>query len=350
MRTLKPDDLNSVIGSLIHPEKLFSRVEVLQKKCPVPTSPGIYAWFFKEIPEDVPTEGCIKFADKNLLYVGISPKKPPRMGKPSSQNLRKRIKNHYRGNAEGSTLRLTLGCLLSEKIGIELRRVGSGKRMTFHDGEDKLSTWMNENAFVSWVVHEEPWRVEDQTIKQLSLPLNLRDNESHPFHRYLSSKRRDSKRGARAKSILPKVQSHVWLSSARIEGVNMIRVTAGLLEKKGKLLIAQRRSGDILEYKWELPGGKIEDDESPEDCLKRELFEEFSINIEVDKFFGSNEHEYEHGHIELLAYRVKHISGEFSPISHENIQWVIPEKLMEYDFAEADKPLIQKYLKEKHVI
>jgi hypothetical protein len=61
------------------------------------------------------------------------------MGKPSKQNLRSRIKNHYRGNAESSTLRLTLGFLLSEKLGIELRRVGSGKRMTFSQGEKVLS-------------------------------------------------------------------------------------------------------------------------------------------------------------------------------------------------------------------
>ena len=201
--TNKPDEKESVIESLVHPEKLFSRVKVLQKDCPVPSSSGVYAWFFKEIPQGVPIDGCLKVNGNNLLYIGISPKKPPRKGKPSSQNLRKRIKNHYSGNAEGSTLRLTLGCLLTGKLGIELRRVGSGKRMTFHEGEEVLSEWMSENAFVSWVVHKEPWRIEDQAIRQISLPLNLRDNESHPFHRRLSSIRRDSKRKARAKSILP---------------------------------------------------------------------------------------------------------------------------------------------------
>jgi hypothetical protein len=201
--TNKPEEWEPSVSTLVHPEKQFSRVEVLQKDCPVPSSMGVYAWFFKEIPPGVPLDGCIQFNDKHLLYVGISPKKPPRMGKPSSQNLRTRIKNHYSGNAEGSTLRLTLGCLLSEKLGIELRRVGSGKRMTFHVGEEKLSNWMSGNAFVSWVVNEEPWRVEDQAIRQLSLPLNLRDNKSHPFHRRLTSIRRASKRKARAKSILP---------------------------------------------------------------------------------------------------------------------------------------------------
>jgi hypothetical protein len=74
----------------------------------------------------------------SLLYVGISP--PPKNGaKPSKQTMRERIRYHYQGNAEGSTLRLTLGCLLSEELDIELRRVGSGKRMTYAAGEEVLS-------------------------------------------------------------------------------------------------------------------------------------------------------------------------------------------------------------------
>jgi hypothetical protein len=54
-----------------------------------------------------------------------------------------RNRYHYRGNAEGSTLRLTLGCLLSSSLGLRLRRVGSGKRLTFADGEARLSESMS---------------------------------------------------------------------------------------------------------------------------------------------------------------------------------------------------------------
>ncbi|MEZ7154426.1 GIY-YIG nuclease family protein [Streptomyces sp. MAD19A] len=75
----------------------------------------------------------------------------------STQNLRKRVRYHYRGNAAGSTLRLTLGCLL----GMELRRVGSGKRMTFGKaGEATLSQWMADNARVCWIERSEPWDLE----------------------------------------------------------------------------------------------------------------------------------------------------------------------------------------------
>jgi hypothetical protein len=74
--------------------------------------------------------------------------------------------------------------------------------MTFHKGEDTLSEWMSENAFVTWIVHPQPWRVENYAIEQSSLPLNLRDNENHPFHRTLTSIRRQAKRKARAYSII----------------------------------------------------------------------------------------------------------------------------------------------------
>ena len=194
--------MEQIINELIHPSKVYSRAEVLPRDSPIPRSPGVYAWFFKEIPPNIPIDKCVENNGHYLLYVGISPKKPQRMGKPSKQNLRTRIKNHFQGNAEGSTLRLTLGCLLSEKLGIELRRVGSGKRMTFSQGETVLSNWMSENAFVSWIVHEEPWRVEDQAIRRISLPLNLRDNEQHTFHRTLTSIRRSMERKARAQRIL----------------------------------------------------------------------------------------------------------------------------------------------------
>jgi hypothetical protein len=105
-------------------------------------------------------------------------------------------------NAEGSTLRLTLGCLLSKQLGIQLRRVGSGNRMTFADGETILSQWMEENAFVVWITDPEPWHVEEKIITEVSLPLNLDMNNKHPFHRSLSQIRKAAKESARALPIV----------------------------------------------------------------------------------------------------------------------------------------------------
>ena len=181
------------MNELISPHKLFSRSSVLDKQCPVPKSRGLYAWFFKEIPPFVPTDGCIKKDNLNLLYVGISPK-----DKNSTQDLRKRIKTHFNGNAEGSTLRLTLGVLLENKSGFALRRVGSGKRLTFtHIGEQWLDNWMEQNAFVCWVEHQKPWQVEESIFKLVSLPLNIRDNAHNLFSQDLSKLRTLAKQRAR---------------------------------------------------------------------------------------------------------------------------------------------------------
>lgn len=90
-----------------YPDKTFSRTEVMSRPTPVPAVNGVYFWWFKEIPPCVPTEGCLTHEGYTLLYVGISPDKK---GKPNSRaNLKTRIKTHYSGNAEGSTLRRTLG-------------------------------------------------------------------------------------------------------------------------------------------------------------------------------------------------------------------------------------------------
>ena len=183
---------------LFEPERLWSRQEVLEKPSPVPRQPGVYAWYFRELPPHVPVNNCHILGTNTLLYVGISPKEPPKNGSaPSKQNLFHRIRYHYRGNAEGSTLRLTLGCLLSERLGIQLRRVGSGTRMTFGDGENILSQWMHENAFVAWVVDPEPWLLEEKLIHEVSLPLNLDMNNRHPFHKTLSQVRKSAKESAR---------------------------------------------------------------------------------------------------------------------------------------------------------
>ena len=185
------------------PERLWSRSEVLAQPSPVPREPGLYAWYFKTIPPTVPTDTCISIRSLTLLYCGISPKAPPKDGKKASeQTLWNRIRYHFNGNAEGSTLRLTLGTLLAKTLGIELRRVGSDKRMTFGCGEEAISRWMDDNAFVIWVVHPRPWELESDVIRNLSLPLNLDQNKSHAFHSVLSQTRQQARQNAREKAVV----------------------------------------------------------------------------------------------------------------------------------------------------
>ncbi len=189
---------------LLHPDKVWSRGEVLQRPSPVPSEPGIYAWYFQGLDGLVPTSGCVSAFRMPLLYVGIAPKRTPENGSPaSSQRLRHRIRYHFNGNAEGSTLRLTLGCLLADALDIQLRRVGSGTRLTFGaDGEQRLSQWLQDHAFVAWQVVLQPWLLEHELITATPLPLNLDMNKHHPFHAALSACRSSAKRTARELPIL----------------------------------------------------------------------------------------------------------------------------------------------------
>lgn len=170
-----------------YPEKTYGRNEVMNHPSPVPAVSGVYFWWFKDIPPNVPTEGCITREGFTLLYVGISPDKK---GKPNSRaTLRTRIRTHYSGNAEGSTLRRTLGVLLAKESGFSLRRVGSGKRTTFtHLGEQWLDRWMGLNARVYWLTNDEPWLLEEQLITGIALPLNIQGN-NHVFRSVLSAMR-----------------------------------------------------------------------------------------------------------------------------------------------------------------
>ena len=119
------------------------------------------------------------------------------------------------------------------------------------------------------------------------------------------------------------------------------QVTAAVIEKDGKILIAQRRKGSTLGGKWEFPGGKIEPGETAQACLKRELKEEFDIESEIGQFIAASQFRYCLVPIELLAYKAKHISGDFKVNDHEKILWVLPSQLGSYDFTSADKPIVK---------
>jgi hypothetical protein len=195
--------MNLSSAVLLQPTKMFSRAEVLIAPCPIPKSSGVYAWYFDEVPGHVPTEGCHQALGHTLLYVGISPSAPPTNGRsPSRQTLWSRVRYHFRGNAYGSTLRFTLGCLLADRLGIKLRRIGSGKTMTFtNPGEQALDAWMADHAKVVWVPVDRPWELEAQLFRQLSLPLNIQDNRSHAFCATLQALRRGAVEAARALEI-----------------------------------------------------------------------------------------------------------------------------------------------------
>ncbi len=118
-------------------------------------------------------------------------------------------------------------------------------------------------------------------------------------------------------------------------------VSAGLIMYQNKLLIAQRKRGKSLEYKWEFPGGKLEEGESLEECLHRELMEEFHMDSKVKDFFMESRYEYPDFSISLNAFWVEAPSDKIEYMdSHEQIKWINPLDVDSYDFAAADKPIL----------
>ncbi len=124
----------------------------------------------------------------------------------------------------------------------------------------------------------------------------------------------------------------------------MQKVTAGIIEKDGKILIALRKTGKCVGLKWEFPGGKLEDGETLEECLKRELREELNIEVEIIDYLDSSKFYCSEINIELIAYRVKYISGELTLIDHNEAKWIFPHELSEYEFTLPDVPIVQKLL------
>ena len=124
----------------------------------------------------------------------------------------------------------------------------------------------------------------------------------------------------------------------------MQKVSAGIIEKDGKILIAHRKTGKCVGQKWEFPGGKVEAGETTEECLKRELKEELNIEVEIIEHFSTGMFECENRDIELIAYRVKYLSGEIRPVDHDEIKWVSPHELTNYEFTLPDVPIAQKIL------
>jgi hypothetical protein len=110
---------DAAITLLLRPARLWSAAEIVKSFASVPKSAGVYAWYFDEIPPGVPTAECHRSAEGQvLLYVGIGPKEAKGARTPGTRTLHDRLRDHLVGNAEGSTLRLTLGCLLADHLGI----------------------------------------------------------------------------------------------------------------------------------------------------------------------------------------------------------------------------------------
>lgn len=122
-------------------------------------------------------------------------------------------------------------------------------------------------------------------------------------------------------------------------------VIAAIIRQDDQVLLCQRKKG-ALAGKWEFPGGKIENGETPEECIVREIHEELGIQIEVDGIYQAVHKHYEHGDFLIISYIARHVEGEISLHVHSDCAWVEVERLLEYDLAEANIPIAESLIEE----
>lgn len=117
---------------------------------------------------------------------------------------------------------------------------------------------------------------------------------------------------------------------------------AALLDKDGRVLLAQRPEGKSMAGLWEFPGGKIEVGENPEFTLMRELHEELGIETRECCFapIGFASHAYEKFHLLMPLFVCRIWRGEIKPLEGQKFAWVLPQDMYEYPMPEADIPLI----------
>jgi 8-oxo-dGTP diphosphatase len=123
----------------------------------------------------------------------------------------------------------------------------------------------------------------------------------------------------------------------------MIEVTAGVIKRDdGKILIARRKQGLHLEGFWEFPGGKVELNEIPENCLKREIKEELNIDIDVKSHIVNSYFNYGTKEIVLIGFFAEFKSGNIVLKDHDDFHWIDLCEIVNFRFAPADLPIINK--------
>ncbi|RNI26920.1 (deoxy)nucleoside triphosphate pyrophosphohydrolase [Rufibacter latericius] len=125
----------------------------------------------------------------------------------------------------------------------------------------------------------------------------------------------------------------------------MIDVTCAIILWEDKVLVTQRSEKMSLSLKWEFPGGKIERGETAESCLHRELMEELNIQVKILRTLSPSSFDYGKFSINLIPFLVNYLSGEIILAEHETYKWLSRNELKDIDWAPADVPILEEFLK-----
>ena len=121
----------------------------------------------------------------------------------------------------------------------------------------------------------------------------------------------------------------------------IINVVAAAIERDGKIFCAQRPEGKSLGGFWEFPGGKLEEGESPEQALIREIKEELNSEIQIISYINEASYDYEFGTVVMKTYHAELISGNLELLEHQNSTWLAPHELSTINWAPVDRPAVR---------
>ena len=125
---------------------------------------------------------------------------------------------------------------------------------------------------------------------------------------------------------------------------SVLEVGCAIIERKGRLLIAQRHEDDHLGGYWEFPGGKKETGETIEDCLAREVMEELGVVIKPRRALREIIHSYPDRDIRLMFWLCDWQGNEPQKIDCQDFCWILPDELKNFKFPPADADLIEDIL------
>ncbi len=126
----------------------------------------------------------------------------------------------------------------------------------------------------------------------------------------------------------------------------MTEVVAALIWQGEKFMICQRPAHKARGLLWEFVGGKVEAGETKEDALIRECQEELDVLLSVGEVFMDVTHEYPDLTVHLTLFHATIAEGEPKKLEHNDIKWITPREIPNYDFCPADKEILERIIKE----